>query len=413
MVALLIDDVLFAPGLGAFYYDDQAAIAAGAVHDGFLYSGPPRTDGFPAVRIPAQSLGIGLVLSDRTVIWGDMMGVQYSGAAGRDALFDAHSAEIFCRNHLVSRLTGLRTENFRAACREVLAPVQDRPIPAAVQYGVSQALLKLAAYRQGITVVEAICREYDLPVIAKPVPLYAQSGDDRETNVDKMILKRVEILPHGLINSYEKFGREGANFRRFVRYVADRVRAIGPVDYHPVLHFDVYGWIGMEIGMRPDVIARFIAAAGADVAPLRLHIECPADYGDRDSQIMNYGSIISELAALGSDVRVVVDERCNTLDDILAFAGAGMGNGLIVQIKMPDVGSVADSIEAVLACKTAGVGAFLGGSCTETELSAALSVHVAVATQPAMMLAKPGMGADEALTIMGNEQSRLMAILRN
>jgi methylaspartate ammonia-lyase len=41
-----------------------------------------------------------------------------------------------------------------------------------------------------------------------------------------------------------------------------------------------------------------------------------------------------------------------------------------------------------------------------------MSVHVAVATQADMMLAKPGMGVDEAISIVGNEQSRLLALLQ-
>jgi methylaspartate ammonia-lyase len=41
-----------------------------------------------------------------------------------------------------------------------------------------------------------------------------------------------------------------------------------------------------------------------------------------------------------------------------------------------------------------------------------MSVHVAVATQVELMLAKPGMGVDEAYSLIANEQSRLMAVLR-
>lgn len=407
----MIEDILFAAGSGAFFYDDQEAIRQGAASDGFLYAGLPRTPGFRAIRIPSESLGIGLRISDRTVVWGDMMGVQYSGAGGRDPLFNVQDIEAFCRECLVPRLRNLKQESFRAACDMVLAPVQGRPLPRAVEYGVSQALLKLVAHRQRLTMAEVICQEYDLPIIARPVPIYAQSGDARIANLDKMILKKVDILPHGLINASHKFGRGGQEFRAFVRYVVDRVHAIGASNYRPILHFDVYGLIGLEIGMNPEVIADFIASLATQISPLRLHIECPADYGDRAAQIEQYAAIANALAARGSDARIVVDERCNTLDDIRAFADAGIGQGLIVQIKMPDVGSVADSIEAVLACKAMGIGAFLGGSCTETEISAVVSVHVAVATQADMMLAKPGMGVDEGLTIMGNEQSRLLATL--
>jgi methylaspartate ammonia-lyase len=65
-----------------------------------------------------------------------------------------------------------------------------------------------------------------------------------------------------------------------------------------------------------------------------------------------------------------------------------------------------------LVCQKNGVGAYVGGSCVETDLSARVSVHVAVATQADMLLAKPGMGVDEALSIVGNEQARLLATLR-
>jgi len=52
----------------------------------------------------------------------------------------------------------------------------------------------------------------------------------------------------------------------------------------------------------------------------------------------------------------------------------------------------------------------LGGSCVETDLSAKVSVHVALATQPTALLAKPGMGIDEALQIMRNEMNRALLL---
>lgn len=67
-----------------------------------------------------------------------------------------------------------------------------------------------------------------------------------------MILKSVDVLPHGLINSREKFGASGEKFREFVRWVAERTTEIGEPSYRPILHFDVYGWIGFEIGMEPE-----------------------------------------------------------------------------------------------------------------------------------------------------------------
>ncbi len=63
------------------------------------------------------------------------------------------------------------------------------------------------------------------------------------------------------------------------------------------------------------------------------------------------------------------------------------------------------------ALKAHGVGAYLGGSYAETEISGAVSAHIAVATQPDMVLAKPAMDVDAAITIVGNEQARVLAML--
>jgi methylaspartate ammonia-lyase len=156
-------------------------------------------------------------------------------------------------------------------------------------------------------------------------------------------------------------------------------------------------------------IADFMMTLEQDADGLALNIECPADFGSLSAQIDGYANLVAALARKGSRARVVADERCNTLSDIADFAKAGAGH--ILQIKAPDVGGLDDIIEAILICRRHGVRAYLGGSCAETDLSAKACVHVAVAAQADMMLAKPGMGVDEALTIVGNEQSRLLAQL--
>lgn len=406
---LEIRDVILAHGVGGFFYDDQAAIAAGPAADGFCYVGPPQTQGFTAIRMPSSSVSIGLVLSDDEVVWGDMMGVQYSGVAGRDPLFDVGVVEALTKSVVVPRLLAADVTGFLKSCRQALAYHGGKRLPLAVEYGVSQALLRASAHAARTTPAEVICSEFALPWPERRVPIFAQSGDAREMNVDKMILKSVDMLPHGLTNSREKFGLGGEKFREFVKWVARRAAEIGAPGYSPVLHFDMYGWIGHELGLDPQKIADYITRISEDVPRHRLHIECPADFGSTEAQIDGYGKIMALLDERGTNARIVVDERCNTLDDIRRFAEARASH--IVQVKMPDVGSIADTTRAVLMCKENGVGAYVGGSCAETDLSAQLSVHIAVATQADMMLAKPGLGVDEGLSITGNEQSRLLALL--
>ncbi|RWH51686.1 MAG: methylaspartate ammonia-lyase [Mesorhizobium sp.] len=404
-----IKDVLLAPGNGAFFYDDQEAIRSGAIQDGFIYLGTPKTPEFNSIRVPASSLSVGLVLADDNVVWGDMINVQYSGAGGRDPLFDTNQISNLTSRVVAPRLLEVDASVFGTSCARVFEHVKGQRLPLAVEYGVSQALLRAAAHFQRKTMAEIVCLEFDLPLPTRRVPIYCQSGDAREINVDKMILKAVDVLPHGLINSRQKFGDGGQTFIEFVTWVATRTRQIGRPGYHPVLHFDVYGWIGQEIGLEPQRIADFICRVVDTVPGFTINIESPADFGSTQAQIENYAKIVSILDSRDSSARIVVDERCNTLDDIRLFAEARAAH--LIQIKTPDVGSLADTAHAVLLCKENKVGAYVGGSCTETDLSAQASVHISVATQADMMLAKPGMGVDEAFSIVGNEQNRLLAML--
>jgi methylaspartate ammonia-lyase len=223
-----------------------------------------------------------------------------------------------------------------------------------------------------------------------------------------MILKRVDVLPHGLVNNLEKLGVDGGTFLAYVAWVARRVGQLGGPGYEPVLHFDLYGVAG-EVFADDDAIAGYLARAAEAARPYRLRIETPVIAASRAGQIERLRGIREALRRGGAPVELVADEWCNTLEDIREFVAAGACD--MVQVKMPDLGSVANSIEAVLECRRAGTKAYLGGSSAETEQSARVSVHVAVATRADVQLAKPGMGVDEGLMLVANEQARLLARL--
>lgn len=110
-------------------------------------------------------------------------------------------------------------------------------------------------------------------------------------------------------------------------------------------------------------------------------------------------------------MQIVADEWCNTLEDIKEFTDAQACD--VVQIKTPDLGGINNSIEAVLYAKKHGMGAYLGGTCNETEYSAKICVHIALATQPDQILAKPGLGVDEGFMITYNEMHRTLALLKS
>ena len=408
-----ITRALFTPGTSAFFFDDQRAIKAGAGHDGFVYSGRPVTEGFRAVRMAGECVSIQLVLEDGQVAVGDCAAVQYSGAGGRDPLFLASDYVPFLERHLRPLLEGMEIRDFRSMAEKACGlRVDGRRLHTALRYGISQALLDARARERHQTRCETVCAEWDLLTDPAPVPLFAQCGDSRYEQVDKMILKRVDALPHGLINSVEeKLGRDGGKLREYVRWIAARIRALRTdPSYRPDIHIDVYGTVGMVFENDPARVASYLAVLGEDADGFPLYVEGPVDMEEKGRQIEALLAIRRELERLGSPVKIVADEWCNTYQDVVEFTDARCCH--MVQIKTPDLGGVQDVVESVLYCRAHGMEAYQGGTCNETEVSAQCCVHLAMAARPRRMLAKPGMGFDEGYTIVSNEMRRLGDLLR-
>jgi len=134
------------------------------------------------------------------------------------------------------------------------------------------------------------------------------------------------------------------------------------------------------------------------------------DAGEKRHQIESLGKIKESLEGAGSRVKIVADEWCNTFEDIKDFTDAECCH--MVQIKTPDLGSVNNIVESVLYCNRMGMESYQGGTCNETDISAKSCVHIGLAARPQRMLVKPGMGFDEGFTIVNNEMSRTIDILK-
>ncbi len=408
-----IIDVVCSAGRTGFYFDDQRAIKQGAGHDGVFYVGNPVTEGFKAVRQAGESISVMIILEDGQVAFGDCAAVQYSGAGGRDPLFLAEDFIPVIENHIKPQLVGKNADDFRGLCAMMEAiEVDGKRLHTAIRYGVSQAILDAVAKATGRMMCEVVADEYGCEVSDTPVPLFTQSGDDRYDNADKMIIKGAAVLPHALINNIDtKLGRKGEKLADYVAWLRDRIlNNRNTKDYSPVMHIDVYGTIGAAFGNNNyKEMADYIEKLGEIAKPFKLRIEGPMDCDcDRETQITALAGLTKELDARGCDVELVADEWCNTLEDIKLFVDNKAGH--MVQIKTPDLGGINNTIEAVLYCKQNGIGAYQGGTCNETDRSAQVCVHCAMATGPVQMLAKPGMGVDEGFMIVYNEMNRILAL---
>ena len=407
----------------------------------------------------AEALSVGLVLEDGQIAWGDCVAVEFSGKAGRHPLFRAEDGIKTIHETVAPALRGRKLTSFRQLASEVdaltesvtvaqpispakqdsgadeeaktlsrrelfrlLHPIQEevsqeeqfemvtveQRLHTAVRYGVSQALLRAVALAQGMTMAEVVAGEYDLPLPGQPTPIHAQCGADRYAGADKMIARRVDSLPHSLVDNIpEHLGEDGEVLVSYARWLRERIPQLAGDDYKPTIHLDVHGALGGIYQNDLGQILGYLHRLEQAVAPYPLRIESPLIMDTRQAQIDAMRTLREYVRFRKMKVGLVADEWANTLDDIQAFIAAEAAD--MIQIKMPDLGSVHNSIEAVLACKAGGVGTFLGGSCAETDLSARVAVHIALATQPDMIMAKPGMGVDEGITLVCNEMVRTLA----
>lgn len=408
-----IIDVVCSAGRSGFYFDDQRAIKKGAAHDGMFYSGETVTEGFTSVRQAGESISVMIILEDGQIAYGDCAAVQYSGAGGRDPLFLAKDFIPLIDKYIKPELVGKEADNFRSLCEAMeTITIDGKRLHTAIRYGVSQAILDAVAKATKRLMCEVVADEYGCTVSDSPIPIFTQSGDDRYLNADKMIIKGAPVLPHALINNvHDKLGEHGEKLLEYVKWLRDRILSKRTDEsYNPVFHLDLYGTIGAAFGdFNFSAMADYIAKVEQAAKPFHVRIEGPMDCdSDRETQIKALSGLTAELDRRGIDVELVADEWCNTLEDIKLFADNKAGH--MIQIKTPDLGGINNTIEAVLYCKEKGVGAYQGGTCNETDRSAQVCVHCAMATRPVQILAKPGMGVDEGFMIAYNEMSRIIAV---
>ncbi len=406
-----IAKVICAAGRTGFYFDDQKAIKAGAQMDGALYVGEPKTPGFSRIRQAGEAISVMIVLEDGEIGYGDCAAVQYSGAGGRDPLFLADSFISLIEGEVARRLIGREARSFRELAAEIdHMHVDGKRLHTAIRYGVSQAILDVVAKAHGLNMCDVVAKEYDTTVQDVPLHIFSQSGDDRYLNTDKMIMKGSDVLPHGLFNSVAKLGSQGEKLLDYVKWLRQRVSEHAPYEgYKPILHIDVYGTIGQVFGNdNYEAMAAYLKTLVEAANPYHLRIEGPMDSDGREAQMRDLRGLREAVDRLAIPVELVADEWCNTLEDVMYFADNKAGH--MIQVKTPDLGSIHNTIEAVLYCEKMGIGAYQGGTCNETDRSAQVCVHCAMATRADQILAKPGMGVDEGYMICHNEMSRILAL---
>ena len=397
-----ISSLAASEGIGGYYWRDQEAIARGAKRNGFVYDGPPVTPGFESIIQVSSTVLLTAETDTGRELLGDCATVNHAFRSGRQKAPVARE--------LIAQSEGpiaewLRTcdlgKGFRSLAAELDAmKIAGERLHMALRYGVSHVLLQAVAAARGVTMTEVIASEYGLPLIAKPAPLLGSCGGSWHENADKAILRRLPYFPQTAMVRLEQLDA----LLEYAGWIANRLRAIAPPDYKPTLHYDLHGLLVQRTGLDIDRAVDWLRRIEEASAPHPVLFEDPLDAGEREAQVATNRRLREALRRAGSNIKLIADEWCNTREDVEHFVRSECCD--LIQIKMPDLGGVDNTIEASLECHRGNVGVYLGGSCNETDISARVAAHVALAVRPTEFLAKPGLGVDEGVMIVTNEMAR-------
>jgi methylaspartate ammonia-lyase len=405
-----ITDVTFVCGLSGYFHKDLQAIKQSPDYDPLLDNIAPVTPGFQKVVQAGEVISTLLHLSNGTVAIGECVDVIFSGAASRDPLLIPEEHLPFLETIVRPWLLKCDISTFRSNASHIDQPwpqLGNKRLHTAIRYGLSQALLSATALHDCCTTAEVVSREWKTTINRQPIGILTSCHRNDQLQLDRMIMKKSGLLPHASFVHVDDISSKGKTMLEYVESVSRRIRERGVAGYHPKLHFDVYGTIGDAF--TDAEIPEFMRQVEQAAKPYEVLVESPIVATSKEAQIRRLRWIKDELARREIDVKIVADEWCNTVEDIREFVDAEAVD--FVQVKTPDLGSLHNSIDAVIYCRGNDMGCCLGGSANETDISARITAQVALATQPDFLLSKPGIGGDEGLMILTNEIVRTIAMV--
>ena len=219
---LQIQKIIATDGLGGYWNDDNEAIKRGAEQDGFAYIGKPVTPGFKSIRQPSRAVPVILKMENGELAFGDCTWVQYGGErAGREKLVSTNEVISLIHQKLDPWLVGQEIEDFRSVMSQM---DEELELSRAIRYGVSQALLDAVAKTRRLTMAEVLADEYGTTIVNAPLRFFTQCGDDFYSAVDKMILRKIPVQPHALINSVPRLEQ----LFDYVKWMKKRIKQLLP-----------------------------------------------------------------------------------------------------------------------------------------------------------------------------------------
>lgn len=272
-----IEKVICAIGCSGYIHRDFEAIKNGAEQNGFIHMGNPVLPGFKRIDEPGTIISIILKLEDGQTAFGDCVDVIFTGIAGRDKIFNAENYIDYVIKEISPKLVGRQLNNFRDLAYEFDNLYnENKKIHTAIRYGVTQALLHAVSLSLNCTMAEVISSEYKINIADKLIPMLASCRRDDSMQLDRMILKKVDLLPHASSTGINKhIELKDEKLINYAKIIVNRIKEIGNKEYKPKIHLDVHGSLGDLFQMDFDLMSDYLGELQKATFPYDLLIESP------------------------------------------------------------------------------------------------------------------------------------------
>jgi methylaspartate ammonia-lyase len=393
-----------------------------------------------AVPVYGETVSIGLTLSEGTTIWAECpapltgdppveRGLRLVQEVIRPLLNQQPLTSFQEANQLMAALDQLtvsqtvrreraagqtaplsRRELFTgrlAGSPQVEEVMAERPLPAYLRLGVSEAILRAAAHLSGQTLGQLVATTYDLPQTDRLVPLQLMVGDDvvSQTAVQtyQPAAQSYLITRHQLAT---RLGKTGELLQRFVRQWQQAHQA--NESYRPTLYLDLNGALGKLTNHNMGKLLGMVYGLNRVVTPFAWGVVDPILGADRDEQINLLAELRELLRLRGITVPLLARHWVRTPEDVAAYVESGVADGL--HLEPLRLGNWAAVIASIAACQGRKTAVIFGDILQTTPHSLDLLAQIALAGQPQLVVAP--LGCPHSSAILHNTMLRTALDMR-
>lgn len=278
-----------------------------------------------------------------------------------------------------------------------------RPARPTLRYGISQIILSALALARGQTVAETIAAEYELPLRHTPAPLHLDIEAGQTAPNTAVLSSPIQSLGYRISgqNPKEQLGANGERLQRFVRQLTNLLDSVTEPSYRPTLHLSVGGSLGQIFDNDAGRILGALYGLEQAAKPYQLRVADPVLLANPQKQrelmrqLMDYGRMRR------MNIQLVASESINSLADAAAFIDAGAAH--MLELTLPRLGAVSQTIKAVQACQQGNMAVLLRDEGGDT------AVALALVAKPALLATNWTARGNQEINRVFSEMARTLA----